>query len=180
MIYTPERTCAFTGHRPEKLPWGYNEEDERCWALKERMWKAAQDIYDMGYRHFLCGMAQGCDLYFAETILALRCLAVGVTLEAVIPHEGQTSHWSEDQQERYERILSMCDKCTVLAPRYTSGCMQRRNRRMVDNASLLMAVYDGSGGGTGYTVGYALQQKVQVLHLDVVGDAPQSFYTFDK
>ena len=176
MIYTPERTCAFTGHRPEKLPWGYYEEDERCQALKERMWKAAQEIYDMGCRHFLCGMAQGCDLYFAETILALRCLAVGVTLEAVIPHEGQSGRWSEEQKERYERILSMCDKRTVLAPRYTSGCMQRRNRHMVDNASVLLAVYDGDGGGTGYTVAYALQQKRKVIRLDVVGDAPQSYY----
>lgn len=176
MIYTPERTCAFTGHRPEKLPWGYYEEDFRCQGLKERMWKAAQDIYDMGYRHFLCGMAQGCDLYFAETILALRCLAVGVTLEAVIPHVGQADRWSAYSRERYERILGMCDKRTTLAQRYTSGCMQHRNRHMVDNASLLLAVYDGGGGGTGYTVGYALQQKKKVIRLDVVGDAPQSYY----
>lgn len=176
MIYTPEHTCAFTGHRPEKLPWGYNEEDMRCLALKERLWKTAQDVYDMGYRHFLCGMAQGCDMYFAETILALRCLAVGVTLEAVIPHKGQADRWSAESRERYERILSMCDKRTVLAPYYTSGCMQHRNRRMVDNASLLMAVYDGRGGGTGYTVNYALQQKRKVIRLEVLGDGPQHYY----
>lgn len=176
MIYLPEKTCAFTGHRPEKLPWGYNEEDERCLALKERLWKAVQDVYDRGYRHFLCGMAQGCDLYFCETVVALRCLMVGVTLEAVIPHAGQSDRWSESQRERYERLVDMCDKRTVLAPYYHSGCMQQRNRHMVDRASLLMAVYDGCGGGTGFTVGYALQQKVEVLTLDVVGEAPQSYY----
>ena len=54
--------------------------------------------------------------------------------------------------------------------------MQRRNRHMVDNASVLLAVYDGDGGGTGYTVAYALQQKRKVIRLDVVGDAPQSYY----
>ena len=135
-----------------------------------------QEVYDRGYRHFLCGMAQGCDMYFCETIIALRCLARGVTIEAVIPHEGQQNSWPADQQERYERLLEMCDKRTVLAPAYSPGCMQRRNRRMVDNASLLISVYDGLGGGTGYTVGYALQQKVEVLHLDVLGDAPQSYY----
>ena len=26
--------CAFTGHRPQKLPFGFNEEDPRCIALK--------------------------------------------------------------------------------------------------------------------------------------------------
>ena len=25
-----ERCCAFTGHRPKKFPWGYNEADARC------------------------------------------------------------------------------------------------------------------------------------------------------
>lgn len=176
MIYTPDITCAFTGHRPEKLPWGYYEEDERCLELKKRMWNAVQEIYDRGYRHFLCGMAQGCDMYFCETVIALRCLMRGVTLEAVIPHVGQQRGWPEDQQERYARLLEMCDKRTVLAPVYDRGCMQRRNRHMVDNASLLLSVYDGMGGGTGYTVGYALQQKVEVMHLDVLGDAPQSYY----
>ena len=160
MIYTPERTCAFTGHRPEKLPWGYYEGDERCQALKERMWKAAQDIYDMGYRHFLCGMAQGCDLYFAETILALRCLAVGVTLEAVIPHAGQADRWSADSRERYERILGMCDKRTTLAQRYTSGCMQRRNRYMVDHSAAILAVCCKGRSGSMQTYHYAEKQQL--------------------
>ena len=26
--------CAFTGHRPQRFPWGGNEEDPRCAALK--------------------------------------------------------------------------------------------------------------------------------------------------
>ena len=29
------KTCCFTGHRPEKLPWRYDEGDSRCLALKE-------------------------------------------------------------------------------------------------------------------------------------------------
>ena len=31
-----EKTCSFTGHRPEKLPWRDNEEDPRCLELKAR------------------------------------------------------------------------------------------------------------------------------------------------
>ena len=30
----PQISCSFSGHRPEKLPWGDNERDERCLALK--------------------------------------------------------------------------------------------------------------------------------------------------
>lgn len=28
------RTCAFTGHRPQNLPFRFNESDKRCIALK--------------------------------------------------------------------------------------------------------------------------------------------------
>ena len=29
--------CAFTGHRPDKLPWGIRENDPRCADLKARL-----------------------------------------------------------------------------------------------------------------------------------------------
>lgn len=28
-------TCCFTGHRSQKLPWGFNEQDERCLQMRE-------------------------------------------------------------------------------------------------------------------------------------------------
>ena len=59
-----QKSCCFTGHRPAKLPWGYREEDPRCITLKARIFDAVTLAWQEGYRHFICGMAQGCDLYF--------------------------------------------------------------------------------------------------------------------
>ena len=67
-------SCSFTGHRPEKLPWGDNEADMRCGELKKWLLAAVLAAYEQGFRHFLCGMAQGCDLYFCEAVLALLYL----------------------------------------------------------------------------------------------------------
>ena len=75
-------TCCFTGHRPDKLPWGVREDDPRCTDLKARLAAALEAEYDAGTRHFICGMARGADLYFAEAVLALRERRSGVTLEA--------------------------------------------------------------------------------------------------
>ena len=33
------KSCAFTGHRPQNLPFGFREDDERCTALKETLKK---------------------------------------------------------------------------------------------------------------------------------------------
>ena len=65
-------TCCFTGHRPEKLPWGSDETDPRCAALKQKIRDAVESAYDGGMRHFICGMARGCDFYFAEAVVTLR------------------------------------------------------------------------------------------------------------
>ena len=67
-----ETVCTFTGHRPKKLPWGYNEGDSRCIALKKRIYDVCEAVASTGVRSFICGMAEGCDLYFAEAVLALK------------------------------------------------------------------------------------------------------------
>ena len=64
--------CAFTGHRPEHLPWRTDETDARCAALKAVLQREVSALYQRGFSAFLCGMARGCDLYFAEAVLALR------------------------------------------------------------------------------------------------------------
>ncbi len=79
-----EQSCCFTGHRPDKLPWGENESDPRCLALKRRLEGELTQVYNRGYRHFICGMARGCDLYFCEAVLELRSRRPGITLEAAI------------------------------------------------------------------------------------------------
>ena len=66
MMMDREKTCCFTGHRPDKLPWGENERDPRCVRLKQSIAQAVEDAYTAGIRHFITGMARGCDLYCAE------------------------------------------------------------------------------------------------------------------
>ena len=160
-------SCCFTGHRPGKLPWGYREEDPRCVSLKRRIADAVESAYQEGFRHFLCGMAQGCDLYFCESVLRLREVHPEVTLEAAIPCPTQADGWPRDQRERYARLVAACDYETVVSARYTPGCMHRRDRYMVDRASLVIAAFDGTPGGTRYTVEYAMGRGVPVADLPV-------------
>ena len=162
-------TCCFTGHRPVKLPWRYDEGDPRCLALKEKLWAAVVTAYQSGYRHFICGMAQGCDLYFAEAVLSLRGQHQDITLEVAIPCPGQEHTWPPDQQARYHKILAACDYETMVQDHYGPGCMQRRNRYMVDHSSLVIAVYDGSSGGTRQTLEYAIRQHVDFVDIQPGG-----------
>ena len=159
------KTCTFTGHRENKLPWREDETDLRCLRLKERMYDAAEAVYQSGVRHFICGMATGCDMYFAETILRLREEHPDLTLEAAIPCEGQSARWSEALRRRYDRIASECDYLTVIQKEYTQDCMLRRNRYMVDASSVLISAYNGAPGGTRSTLLYAIRQGLEIIEL---------------
>ncbi len=160
-------SCCFTGHRPMKLPWGMNEKDPRCVDLKLELAARLEGIYQMGYRRFICGMALGCDMYFAEAVLELRQQHPDVTLEAAIPFGDQPGKWGAEQRQRYNRLIDSADQVTVLQYTYSRDCMMQRNRYMVDHASLLVACFDGRPGGTMNTILYAQRSGVQVIILDV-------------
>ena len=160
-------TCCFTGHRPQSLPWGANENDPRCTELKLELAARLEGVYEAGWRHFLCGMAIGCDMYFAEAVLALRDSRPDVTLEAVIPCGTQPDRWPAVLRQRYNALLDRCDRVTVLQIHYTPDCMQRRNRSMVARSSLLLACYTGFPGGTQSTLLYAQRQGLKTIVIDI-------------
>lgn len=163
-----DNTCCFTGHRPEKLPWRRDETDERCLALKRSLTRELEQAYRDGYRHFICGMARGADFYFCEAVLALRKRHPEVRLEAAIPCEEQAARWSDGERERYFSLVEQCDVETMVQPHYDRGCMLRRDRYMVDHAERIIAVYDGTLGGTMYTVTYALKRGLELVILPPV------------
>ena len=155
--------CCFTGHRPDKLPWGTDESDPRCMALKERLAAALEAVYREGARHFICGMARGADLYFAEAVLELRKRRPGVTLECARPCESQAQSWPPEEQERYQSILAQCDYETMVQHHYNRFCMMRRNRYMVDHAAHILTVYNGvPQGGTAQTLLYAIRKGLRI------------------
>lgn len=156
--------CAFTGHRPERLPWGKDESDARCLALKTLLLQTVQEVYGRGYRTFLCGMARGCDLYFAEAVLAAKRSgsAPEARLCALIPCPSQPDGWDAATQSRYRGLLAACDRVEVLEGEYSPGCMLRRNREMIRRAALLISVYDGGDGGTAAAIRFAQATGVAI------------------
>lgn len=166
MAMEPGRTCCFTGHRPDKLPWGLDERDPRCAALKGSLLREIEGLYRRGFRHFISGMAMGCDLYFAEAALALREKYPELTVEGAAPCPTQADRWPEPLRRRWREILDRCDLETVVQQHYDRYCMLRRDRYMVERSAAILAVFNGTPGGTQYTLNYAMDKRLTVLLLD--------------
>ena len=145
---------SFTGYRPEKLPF-FSEDDPMCEDLKNRLSKQIEKLIKDGADEFFSGMARGVDIWAAEAVLELKRTYPNIKLTAVIPCPEQADSWSREDRDRYDRILEACDKKLVISPHYSKGCMQKRNKALVDVCDILVAVFDGQSGGTKQTVSYA-------------------------
>ena len=163
----PSYTCAFTGHRPQKLPWKYNETDSRCLALKTALSQQIMKLVGEGVTDFFSGMAEGTDTYCAQIVLEMRKVNPALKLHCVLPCRSQADKWPASAQERYRAILRCADSAVYVSREYHQGCMLERNRRLVESAAVLLAVYNGEWrGGTAATVRYAqkLDRRLIVLN----------------
>ena len=161
-----EKCCAFTGHRPGKFPWRYDEIDARCIALKKALTEQIAKLADVGYTDFFSGMAEGTDTWAALAVLALKKENPALKLHCVLPCEGQADQWSASARELYFSILEQADDIVYVSREYSKDCMLERNRYLVDHAACLLAVYNGEWrGGTAMTVRYAqkLGRKIIII-----------------
>lgn len=161
-----DNSCSFTGHRPHKLPWRYNEADSRCVALKAALTERITRLTEAGITDFYSGGADGVDCWTALIVLELRKRNPALRLHMLLPHEGQEDKWSDSAQERYHLILKQADSIEYVSHEYYDGCMLDRNHRLVEAAGLLLAVYNGERrGGTAATVRYArkLDRRIIIL-----------------
>lgn len=158
------RCCAFTGHRPVKLPWKYDEDDMRCVELKVMLALQIEKLAASGVTDFYSGMALGVDTWAAMTVLSLRERKPAIELHCVLPCEGQESKWSIPAQTRYKQILSAANSVDYVNRTYHKNCMLERNQRLVDSAAFLLAVYNGEKrGGTAATFRYAQKMGREII-----------------
>lgn len=146
---------AATGHRPEKLG-GYSPEvANRLRLLAHRY------LVDNRPEFVISGMALGWD-----QAVAVAALLAGIPFVAAIPFRGQESRWPEHSQRAYHELLAQAVKVVDTGgPGYAVWKMQKRNEWMVDRASKLVALWDGSEGGTANCLAYARKKDKMIENL---------------
>ena len=152
--------CAFTGHRPEKV---IGSEGKIIVQLRREIEKAIAD----GYKVFLTGMSRGVDLWAADIVLELRRYNKDLKLVCVIPFEGMEDWWTADWKKHYDLVRRQADFVWVLSDRYSKEAYQSRNQWLVDHASRLIAIFNGSPSGTGNTIRYAREMGVATHIIEV-------------
>ena len=151
-------TAAFTGHR-------FYDFSQREF-IQECLTSAISEAYDHGIRNFISGFALGIDLMAAQLVQSLKCNLPGISLTAAIPFKGQAERYNIYDKRVYRRLLELADKVIVLSDCYYPRCFLDRDEFMVENASYLIAYYDGrEKGGTYYTVKKARARGIPIINV---------------
>ena len=146
-------TCCFTGHRVLR-------KDFDVTVLEQ----VINEAVNSGYKTFLTGMANGFDRVCASVVMNLK-EEKNVEIIACVPCRDQTRFFTSEQKAEYNYFLKNADKVIYLSDGYYKGCMQLRNRYMVDNSSLVIAYSKTNFGGTYYTVSYAVKNNKKIVYV---------------
>lgn len=146
---------AGTGHRPHTLG-GYGDD-----VFKRLVRLAEHAVLFYNPTVVISGMALGWDMALAEAAITLD-----IPLHAYVPFEGQANRWPPASQAQYQRLLAGAHTTVVCSPGgFSAAAMQRRNERMVDDCQLLLALWNGSSGGTANCMRYAEQRERKHFNL---------------
>lgn len=151
------QACCFTGHRV--IP---KAEQKR---LAGKLEHNLLYVIAKGVTVFRNGGALGFDTLSALSVIALKDKYPQIKLYIDVPHRGQQEQWEEFDRNVYNFILARADKLTFVSERYQPGCMQKRNRYMVDNSDYVIAYIRRPKGGSYYTACYAESLGKEVFYL---------------
>lgn len=155
-------TISFTGHRPNKLPdpkTGYDLSNPLYQWLTDQIIDLLKTIKPST---IISGMALGIDSLAAQIAIDLD-----IPFIAAIPFKGQESKWPSASQKRYHMLLKAASKVVVVSEgAYSAEKMQIRNVWMVDNSDGVIAIWDGTAGGTANCVQYAESINKQIWRIN--------------
>ena len=98
------KTCAVFACPPICFPWGCDEEDEGCAAMKLELLNAITSLLTEGVTRFNVVLDPGFGLYAAEMIVGLQEMDPRIEMDLYIPYEEQAAKWTPELRDRYYAV----------------------------------------------------------------------------
>lgn len=172
-------TCCFTGHRPNKLG-GYDWNNPLNKTIMKIIKETVIDLIEnRSVDTFIFGGALGIDQmsYVVVYNLKLR-LYPNIKLILAMPFEKQSNNWLKRDKMILERQKQLADKVVLVDTlenykinglvegEFHPAKYQKRNEFMVDNSDIVIAIWDGSKGGTYNCVKYAEKMEKEIIRIN--------------
>lgn len=155
------QTCCFAGYRPEKVEGWELSDGSAPDNIKDSLNEAILRAYNSGYLVFVSGMSRGFDMWAAQEVIKLKN-KYPLKLFCAIPFDNQCDYWNDMDKKQYKDILLNADIVYSLSDKYTPDCFHVRNRFMVNSSSRLICWFNGTAGGTEFTIKCAKRKGLEI------------------
>ena len=135
-----KRSCAVMGSPTLSFPWGFDEDDEVCCALKLLVINKIFQLYKQGILRFIIPMDSGIGLYAAEAINVLRESHADMELVCYVPYEEQAVKWPPQLRDRYFAVVENCTEEEFISTDKTPTCELDAMLEAIDQARTVLAV----------------------------------------
>lgn len=152
-----ETTCCFSGHR--SIPPFFTNN------IREITTNIITSLIKRGINTFICGGAVGFDMICGLIISKLKEENQDIKLILFLPHYDQDKFYNKRNKVCYNHLIKNADEIVYTSKDYYNGCMQLRNRLMVDNSSHLISYCTKNYGGSYYTKEYANLKEINVINV---------------
>lgn len=175
---------GMTGHRPVsgrgdyqksafKGGWQYENLPETKLVRDQLKHTILDQVKEHGSVVCHSGYALGADTLFTEAVVEAKRENNNVYLSAEIPCPSQASKWGSSAQRKYNALLKEADVVNILDEHYRgfdkttgyAGSLNERNKMIVAPTNLMLAMWDGTPGGTGNTVKIAKDQSKDISYV---------------
>ncbi len=105
--------------------------------LRQEMIK---QVKEKGVTHFISGTECGVELDAAEIAIGLKAEYPELIVECVIPYETQAEFWSEENRDRYFRIIESCDKEIMLQKHFSLDAINRSKKWITEQSEVTLLI----------------------------------------
>ncbi len=162
-----DKSCCFTGYRPEKFPFELKLGTEDFINLENKIYDAVFTAVGEGTEVFYCGMAMGFDLLCGKAVADIKKATPNkeIKLIAAVPFRKQQDNFTPTWKKLYDIVLAEADEVVIISEEYHKGCFAERNEYMVNKSGKVITYFDGQGGGTANTLRYAAKQGREIINI---------------
>ena len=158
--------CCYIGEHIQRFSNSY--ENKTHFSYQQKIENLIETHIKNGVSYFVCGDMNKAELRFAETVLRFREKYPNVELEIDLAFREYPLCFTSADVKLHKRILERADMLLFLFNQRDFHCKEERDYYIVDNASHVIAVYNGLEKGTILsTIRYAKQQSKQVDLIDL-------------
>ena len=137
--------------------------------VRQRTEDLIRILLDQGLNVAIVGGALGYDLMVLRLLIEIKKVHEKLKVVGFFPFPGYDSKWTHAQKEEYSALIPQLDRLIFTAPSDMVGneAFLERNRKMVDESSVLICYYNENRrrSGTGQCVRYAQKQNLEIINI---------------